>query len=101
VAECPSRATGSPGTGRVRSAANLGRPSIGALPAAFVASWPARATPGVLRAAAALGATQAVVGPRGDEAYPIPERLYRSLGFTTIDRTRTYSWSRRGPQGRE
>ena len=49
----------------------------------------------LLNAAAALGATQAVVGPRGDEAYPIPKRLYHSLGFTTIDRTQTYTWTNR------
>lgn len=46
----------------------------------------------LLRAAAGLGATQAVVGPRGDDAYPIPARLYRSLGFTTVDRTQTFTW---------
>lgn len=47
----------------------------------------------LLRAAADLGATQAVVGPRGDDAYPLPRRLYRSLGFTTIDRTQTFTWT--------
>jgi ribosomal protein L37E len=47
----------------------------------------------LLNAATALGATQAVVGPRGDRAYPVPKRLYQSLGFATIDRTQTYTWT--------
>ena len=35
----------------------------------------------VMTAAEDLGATQAVVGPRGDDAHPTARRLYRSLGF--------------------
>ncbi|MFI6259786.1 hypothetical protein ACIBCL_27275 [Micromonospora zamorensis] len=33
----------------------------------------------MLRVARGLGATQAVVGPRGDSAYPVPRRLYEGL----------------------
>lgn len=46
----------------------------------------------VMKQAHDLGATQAVVGPRGDDAYPAPRRLYRSLGFSTVARTCTLSW---------
>lgn len=39
----------------------------------------------------AAGAHTAIVHPRGDDAHPIPARLYRSLGFTpTGARTTTY-----------
>jgi hypothetical protein len=37
-----------------------------------------------LRAAAALGATQAVVGPRGDNAYPLPRRVYQGLAMREV-----------------
>ncbi|MGN9785836.1 GNAT family N-acetyltransferase [Nonomuraea sp. ZG12] len=40
-----------------------------------------------LRAARAAGAELAVVAPRGDDAYPVPARLYRGLGFQ--DRARS------------
>ncbi len=33
-----------------------------------------------------LGATTALVGCRGDDAYPIPRRLYESMGFREISR---------------
>lgn len=46
----------------------------------------------VMTRARDLGATQAVVGPRGDDAYPAPRRLYRSLGFSTVARTCTLAW---------
>ena len=46
----------------------------------------------VMTAARDLGATQAVVGPRGDNAYPVPRRLYQSLGFSTKARTCTLAW---------
>lgn len=46
----------------------------------------------VMTAAQRLGATQAVVGPRGDDAYPAPRRLYQSLGFSTVARTCTLAW---------
>ncbi|MGH8967994.1 MAG: GNAT family N-acetyltransferase [Actinomycetes bacterium] len=46
----------------------------------------------VMSAARDLGATQAVVGPRCDAAYPAPRRLYESLGFSTLARTRTLTW---------
>lgn len=46
----------------------------------------------LLRGATEVGATQAVVGPRGDEIYPVPKRLYESLGFTTLERTQSFAW---------
>ncbi len=36
------------------------------------------------------GATEALVGCRGDEAYPIPRRLYESVGFREIARSVSY-----------
>ncbi|MGW8557921.1 GNAT family N-acetyltransferase [Streptomyces tubercidicus] len=44
----------------------------------------------VLRAFAAAGGRRAVVYCRGDAGYPIPKRLYESLGFTAYTRTHTY-----------
>ncbi|MFG1682991.1 GNAT family N-acetyltransferase [Nonomuraea sp. NPDC049269] len=41
-----------------------------------------------LHAARNAGATRAVVGPRGDAAYPAPARLYRGLGFRDVARSR-------------
>lgn len=41
---------------------------------------------------ATLGGTLAQVSPRGDDGYPGPQRLYRSLGFQP--RARTVTWSR-------
>lgn len=38
----------------------------------------------ILRAARDLGAIQAVVGPRGDDAYPVPRRLYEGLQMRQI-----------------
>ena len=35
----------------------------------------------ILRAARDLGATQAIVGPRGDSRYPVPRRAYAGLGM--------------------
>lgn len=35
----------------------------------------------------ALGATSSVVSPRGDDAYPIPARLYRTIGYRPGSRT--------------
>ncbi|WP_199440041.1 GNAT family N-acetyltransferase [Umezawaea beigongshangensis] len=43
-----------------------------------------------MRALAAAGATRVGVGPRGDAAYPVPLRLYSSLGFRPGPRTRTH-----------
>lgn len=37
------------------------------------------------------GAKSAVVYPRGDNAYPVPAKVYGSLGFQPYARTRTYS----------
>lgn len=39
-----------------------------------------------LHAGRAAGATTGVVGCRGDSAYPVPEKLYRSVGFGPISR---------------
>lgn len=36
------------------------------------------------------GGTGAIVHSRGDDAYPIPYRLYRSIGFREITRERTF-----------
>ncbi|MGN6302236.1 MAG: GNAT family N-acetyltransferase [Angustibacter sp.] len=38
----------------------------------------------LLRVARRAGATQAVVGPRGDSAYPLPRRLYEGLGMVEV-----------------
>jgi GNAT superfamily N-acetyltransferase len=40
----------------------------------------------MLRAARDLGATQAVVSPRGDDGYPLPRRLYTGLGMREVAR---------------
>ena len=47
----------------------------------------------VLNALRDAGATAAVVCPRGDDAYPVPGRLYRGLGFRPDARTVTYRHS--------
>ncbi len=49
-----------------------------------------------LRALRGAGASMAVVGARGDDAYPVPRRLYFGLGFTTYARTSTYERARLG-----
>ncbi|GAA0576762.1 hypothetical protein GCM10010172_71970 [Paractinoplanes ferrugineus] len=36
------------------------------------------------------GATQSVVCPRGDDAYPVPRRLYHAVGFRDAGRTVTH-----------
>jgi hypothetical protein len=36
------------------------------------------------------GARNAIVYARGDNAYPIPARMYQSLGFEAYARTWTY-----------
>jgi GNAT superfamily N-acetyltransferase len=38
----------------------------------------------ILRKARDLGATQAIVGPRGDESYPVPRRVYAGLGMHEV-----------------
>ncbi|MEV5827828.1 GNAT family N-acetyltransferase [Spirillospora sp. NPDC052242] len=48
----------------------------------------------VLHAFAAAGARRAVVYARGDTAYPVPRRLYESMGFTAYTRTHTYTGPR-------
>jgi hypothetical protein len=47
----------------------------------------------LMHGAVILGAREAIVGPRGDDAYPIPRYLYASLGFTSVGRTCTLAWS--------
>jgi GNAT superfamily N-acetyltransferase len=49
-------------------------------------------TRAALHRARELGATVAQVSPRGDDAYPGPRRLYRSLGFRSG--ARTVTWTR-------
>ena len=46
-----------------------------------------------LAAAHELGATTGIVRPRGDAGYPVPVRLYRSIGFTDHARTREFRFS--------
>lgn len=50
-----------------------------------------------LRQLAASGATTALVGSRGDDAYPAPRALYESIGFRELWRDLVYS--RSAPQG--
>ena len=44
-----------------------------------------------LRQFAASGATTALVGSRGDDAYPAPRALYESIGFRELWRDLVYS----------
>ena len=43
-----------------------------------------------LQALKAAGGTRAIVYPRGDDAYPIPRKLYQSMGFQPYTRTRAH-----------
>lgn len=43
-----------------------------------------------MRAAREAGASRAIVYPRGDAAYPVPQKLYRSLGFESYGRSVMY-----------
>jgi len=43
-----------------------------------------------LHALAEEGGERAIVCPRGDAAYPVPQELYRGMGFRPYGRTRTY-----------
>jgi hypothetical protein len=45
----------------------------------------------LLRAFRRLGATQAVILPRGDPAYPAPARLYQAIGYQPGSRTLLYT----------
>ena len=38
-----------------------------------------------------LGGSSAVIMPRGDDAYPAPGLLYRSIGYVAQDRTLVYT----------
>ena len=60
---------------------------IPAMPCAGLGSAVSLACLHALRAA---GATQAVVYPRGDEAYPVARHLYFGLGFQLVARTVTF-----------
>ncbi|WP_431043593.1 GNAT family N-acetyltransferase [Streptomyces sp. P1-3] len=44
----------------------------------------------VLHSFAAAGGRRAIVYTRGDADYPVPKRLYESMGFTAYTRTHTY-----------
>ncbi|MFC7328885.1 hypothetical protein [Marinactinospora rubrisoli] len=39
----------------------------------------------------AVGAERAIVYARGDDAYPVPRRLYASMGFSVRPRSHTYA----------
>ncbi|GGB44041.1 hypothetical protein GCM10011492_38860 [Flexivirga endophytica] len=47
----------------------------------------------VMSGARDIGASTAVVGPRGDNAYPVPRQLYASMGFRTVGRTEALTWA--------
>lgn len=55
---------------------------------------------GLLQAARHLGATQALVGARGDPAYPIPRRTYAGLGMRPVARTVPFAWAEAGYDAR-
>lgn len=44
----------------------------------------------VMHAFSDAGGRRAIVYSRGDAGYPVPKRLYESMGFTAYTRTRTY-----------
>lgn len=50
----------------------------------------------LLVALADVGAQNALVCPRGDDAYPVPRRLYVGLGMSAVGRTRSYVIGRVG-----
>lgn len=50
----------------------------------------------MLHAFAEAGGRRAVVYARGDDDYPVPRRLYGSMGFTAYTRTHTYHGPREG-----
>ncbi len=54
----------------------------------------AAASVSALTAARALGASEGLVCPRGDDDYPLPARVYRGIGFVPGARTRTFRLSR-------
>ncbi|WP_433679192.1 GNAT family N-acetyltransferase [Nocardia sp. CA-119907] len=45
----------------------------------------------LLHAFRSLGATHAVILPRGDQAYPVPARLYQAIGYQPGPRTLLYT----------
>jgi GNAT superfamily N-acetyltransferase len=70
-----------------------------------VGTHPAHRRLGLARAAslyslkklADLGASNAVVACRGDDNYPVPKRLYESIGFAEVARDCVYRWSGTAP----
>ncbi|MCU1536617.1 MAG: family acetyltransferase [Humibacillus sp.] len=50
-------------------------------------------TMAALQALRRAGGSRAQVTPRGDDGYPGPQRLYRSIGFTPVARTTTWTRS--------
>lgn len=45
------------------------------------------------RRVGALGGTELTIHPRGDQAYPVPRKVYARCGFEPVHRTRTYGRS--------
>jgi GNAT superfamily N-acetyltransferase len=52
----------------------------------------------ILRRARDLGATQAIVGPRGDHSYPVPRRVYAGLGMHEVAQFVSMTNSRAAPR---
>ncbi len=65
---------------------------VGCVPAARGRGLAGAVTLAALHRLRQLGGTVAQVSPRGDDGYPGPQRLYRSLGFTPV--ARTVTWTR-------
>ena len=66
---------------------------VGCVPEHRGAGLAASVTMAALTQLRDLGAGWAQVTPRGDEEYPAPQRLYRSLGFRPAARTATWTRS--------
>jgi len=65
---------------------------VGCVPEHRVRGLAGAVTSAALRRLAEVGGSVAQVSPRGDDGYPGPQRLYRSLGFRP--RARTVTWTR-------
>lgn len=68
---------------------------VGCVPAHRGRGLAGAVTLAALHRLAEVGATVAQVSPRGDDGYPGPQRLYRSMGFRPTARTVTWSRSLR------
>ena len=56
-----------------------------------VRNWPARALClAAVSRVSELGGTEVAVHARGDEAYPVPRRVYEGCGFRVRSRTVTF-----------